>query len=31
MSTTFLSEEITRYYEDQWIARQIKELSSGRY
>lgn len=31
MSTTFLSEETTRYFEDQWIAHQLKELSNGRY
>ena len=31
MSTSFLSEDMTRYYEDQWIAHQLKELSNGRY
>ena len=31
MSETFLSEETARYYEDQWIAYQLKELSNGRY
>lgn len=31
MSTTFLSEDMARYYEDQWIAYQLKELSKGKY
>ena len=31
MSITFLSEETTRYYEDMWIAKQLKELSKGKY
>ena len=31
MNSTFLSEETTRYYEDMWIAKQLKELSKGRY
>ena len=31
MSTTFLSEETTRYYEDQWIARQLREQSENKY
>lgn len=31
MSITFFSEETTRYYEDMWIAKQLKELSKGKY
>lgn len=31
MSTTFLSDETTRYYEDMWIAYQLKALSKDRY
>ncbi|MCQ2417419.1 MAG: hypothetical protein MJ071_06370 [Oscillospiraceae bacterium] len=31
MNTTFLSEETTRYYEDMWVANQLKELSKGKY
>lgn len=31
MSTTFLSEDTARYFEDQWIAHQLKEQSNGKY
>jgi hypothetical protein len=31
MSSTFLSEETARYYEDMWIADQMKRLSDGKY
>ena len=31
MSSTFLSEETARYYEDMWIAYQLKNISSGKY
>ncbi|SEH48763.1 hypothetical protein [Ruminococcus flavefaciens] len=31
MSTTFLSEDMTRYYEDMWIAHQLEALSNGKY
>lgn len=31
MSTTFLSERTTHYYEEQWIARQLKKKSKEKY
>ncbi len=31
MSTTFLSYETTKYYEEMWIAHQLNELSKGKY
>ncbi|SEK78650.1 hypothetical protein SAMN02910353_01258 [Ruminococcus sp. YRD2003] len=31
MTTTFLSENMARYYEDMWIAHQLETLSNGKY